>query len=115
MSFQGLPSSLPEENLGNEKQRCQHIVKISGYEIECEIGHGGMATVYRAVQQSLGRQVAIKLLAHELNNDSEFAERFKKEGQILAQLSHPNIITVYDIGISQEDRLFLSVEYLSGR
>ena len=114
MSFQGLPSSLPEENLGNEKQRCQHIVKISGYEIECEIGHGGMATVYRAVQQSLGCQVAIKLLAHELNNDSEFAERFKKEGQILAQLSHPNIITVYDIGISQEDRLFLSVEYLSG-
>lgn len=115
MSFQGSPQApSPETGQANISLRRQRLVQIPGYDIECEIGRGGMATVYRAVQQSLGRRVAIKLLAHELNDDNEFAERFKKEGRILAQLSHPNIITIHDIGVSQEDRLFLSIEYLSG-
>ena len=115
MSFQGSPQEpSPETGQANISLRRQRLVQIPGYDIECEIGRGGMATVYRAVQQSLGRRVAIKLLAHELNDDNEFAERFKKEGRILAQLSHPNIVTIHDIGVSQEDRLFLSIEYLSG-
>ncbi len=115
MSFQGSPQTpSPGAGQANISLRSQRWVQIPGYDIECEIGRGGMATVYRAVQQSLGRRVAIKLLAHELNDDNEFAERFKKEGRILAQLSHPNIITIHDIGVSQEDRLFLSIEYLSG-
>jgi serine/threonine-protein kinase PpkA len=73
-----------------------------------------MATVYRAVQQSLGRRIAIKILALELNDDTEFADRFKKEGRILAHLSHPNIVTIHDVGVSQDSRIFLSIEYLSG-
>lgn len=88
--------------------------KIAGYQIECEIGHGGMATVYRAVQQSLNRPVAIKILASGSGDDPDFAQRFKKEGEILAQLSHPNIMTIYDIGIFENNRIYLSVEYLSG-
>ena len=89
------------------------FVQIPGYEIEREIGRGGMATVYRAMQQSLGRQVAIKVLARRPDDQDEFAQRFKKEGRILAQLLHPNIVTIYDIGVSEDDQLFLSMEYLS--
>jgi serine/threonine-protein kinase PpkA len=66
------------------------------------------------MQQSLGRQVAIKILAYEPDEDSDFAQRFKKEGRILAQLLHPNIVTIHDIGVSEDNQLFLSIEYLSG-
>ena len=115
MSFQGSPQApFPEAGQANIRLRRQRLVQIPGYDIECEIGRGGMATVYRAVQQSLGRRVAIKVLGHDLNDDGEFVERFKKEGRILAQLSHPNIVTIHDIGATQDDRLFLSIEYLSG-
>jgi len=115
LSFQGSPQApSPEAGQANVSLRRQRLIQIPGYDIECEIGRGGMATVYRAVQQSLGRRVAIKVLGHDLNDDGEFVERFKKEGRILAQLSHPNIVTIHDIGIAQDDRLFLSIEYLSG-
>lgn len=114
LSFQGSPPALlPEIGQAKENLRRQEVVHIPGYEIECEIGHGGMATVYRAVQQSLGRRVAIKILAQQLNDDTEFVARFKKEGRILAHLSNPNIVTIHDVGISQDNRIFLSIEYLS--
>jgi len=115
VSFKGSPLvPFPEASQAHESLACQGTVQIPGYDLECEIGRGGMATVYRAVQQSLGRRVAIKILALELNDDHEFVERFKKEGRILAQLSHPHIVTIHDIGVSQDNRLFLSIEYLSG-
>lgn len=115
MSFKGSPlAPFTEASQAHGSLACQGGAQIPGYDIECEIGRGGMATVYRAVQQSLGRRVAIKILSQELNDDHEFVERLKKEGQILAQLSHPNIVTIYDIGVSQDNRLFLSIEYLSG-
>lgn len=115
MSFKGSPlDSLPEASQEHEIPRWQGWVQIAGYQIECEIGRGGMATVYRAVQQSLGRQVAIKILAYGPKDDIEFAQRFKKEGRILARLSHPNIVTIYDVGISENNQLFLSIEYLFG-
>ena len=94
--------------------RQRGFAQIVGYEIEHEIGRGGMSKVYRAMQQSLGRQVAIKILAYEPEEDSDFAQRFKKEGRILAQLLHPNIVTIHDIGVSEDNQLFLSIEYLSG-
>lgn len=115
MSFQGSPPALlPDIGQANENLRRHGLPKIPGYDIECEIGRGGMATVYQAVQQSLGRRVAIKVLAQQLNDDTEFAARFKKEGRILAHLSHPNIVNIHDIGVSQDNQIFLSIEYLSG-
>lgn len=115
MSFQGTPPDpVPEAGQANDSLRRCGLVQIAGYGIDYEIGRGGMATVYRAVQQSLGRQVAIKILMHGPEEDSDFVLRFKKEGRILAQLLHPNIITIYDVGISEDNRLFISVEYLPG-
>ena len=99
---------------GNETLRPWGLTQIAGYQIECEVGRGGMATVYRAVQQSLGRQVALKILARNPAEDADFTQRFKKEGQILARLLHPNIITIHNVGITDDQQLFLAVEYLPG-
>ena len=115
MSFQ--PSPLDPSvlaNQGREGFRRRGLPQIVGYEIDCEIGRGGMATVYRATQQSLQRQVAVKVLVQELDDGSEMAQRFKKEGHILARLLHPNIVTIYDVGITENNQLYLSIEYLSG-
>ena len=116
MSFKGSRPDLSPEvgSSGNKILRLWELTQIAGYQIECEVGRGGMATVYRAVQQSLGRQVALKILAHRPEEDAEFAQRFKKEGRILARLLHPNIITIHDVGISKDQHLFLAVEYLPG-
>lgn len=111
MSYNGSPFGF---GLDNDSPHHWPPVQIAGYQIEQEIGRGGMAVVYRAIQQSLGRQVAIKILLNRFEEDNDFAQRFKREGCILAQLLHPNIIVIYDIGISENGRLFLSMEYLSG-
>lgn len=115
MSFQGAPPDpVPESGQANDSLRRRGFAPIAGYDMEYEIGRGGMATVYRAIQLSLGRQVAIKILTQGPEEDSDFVLRFKKEGRILARLLHPNIITIYDVGISEDNQLFLSVEYLPG-
>lgn len=114
MSFQPPSSSFPQQrNESSEGSRRRAFIEIPGYEIEREIGRGGMATVYLAIQQSLGRQVALKVLALEPDTDDDFSQRFNKEGRILAQLVHPNIVTIYDISIT-DDHYFFSMEYLPG-
>ena len=85
-------------------------MNIPGYQIIREIGHGGMATVYLAVQESLGRQVALKVMAPALAADRNFGERFLREGRTVAQLSHPNILAVYDIGAVGHS-YYLAMEY----
>jgi TolB-like protein/Tfp pilus assembly protein PilF len=72
-----------------------------------------MATVHLAVQESLGREVALKLLAPELANDPSAAERFIREARIAAQLEHRHIVGVHDVG-SHDGRPFLSMEYMAG-
>jgi serine/threonine protein kinase len=62
------------------------------------LGSGGMATIYRATDLQLGRDVALKLLRPEYLQDPEFSSRFRQEAQAAASLSHPNIVTVYDYG-----------------
>jgi serine/threonine-protein kinase PpkA len=84
---------------------------IPGYKIERLIGEGGMASVYLAEQQSLGRQVALKILKRF--DHPEQAQRFLDEGRILASLNHQNIITIHDIGVV-EDQYFIAMEYLQG-
>ena len=70
------------------------------YEILEKIGVGGMATVYRAKCHVLNREVAVKVLKDEFTTDSEFIKRFNSEAQAAASLTHPNIVSVYDVGIS---------------
>lgn len=87
--------------------------KIPGYRIESELGQGGMATVYLAIQESLDRPVALKVMTALLAKDELAQRRFLKEGKIIAQLSHPNIVTVYDIGRAGPVN-FMAMEYLQG-
>lgn len=88
-------------------------IQIPGYSIIRELGRGGMATVYLAVQESFGRQVALKVMAPHLVAESGFAERFNSEAKMVAALSHPHIVTVYDVG-SYNDYHYLAMEYHTG-
>jgi len=72
-----------------------------------------MSTVYRAVQESLQREVALKVLSPELSQDKEYCEQLINEGKTIAKLAHPNIVTIYDLGV-HEGRYYLSMEYVSG-
>ena len=87
--------------------------KIPGYKIEREIGRGGMATVYLALQESLNRHVALKVMNPVLTTDEDFKTRFLNEGHIVGQLSHSNIVTIFDIG-AHDDHYYLSMELLRG-
>ena len=91
----------------------QNYPDIPGYKILSELGRGGIATVYLALQESLDRQVALKVMSPLLAMEPDYAERFIREGRTVAQLSHPNIITVYDIGL-QKHQLFIAMEYIPG-
>jgi serine/threonine protein kinase len=87
--------------------------RIPGYTTEAILGVGGMATVYLAVQESLSRHVALKVMNPLLMVDSDYCRRFLNEGRLIARLSHPNIVTVYDIGASELFH-YLSMTYLPG-
>ena len=76
------------------------------YEILEKIGVGGMATVYRAKCHVLNREVAVKVLKDEFTTDSEFIKRFNSEAQAAASLTHPNIVSVYDVEISDRNVLY---------
>ncbi|MEN8129419.1 MAG: serine/threonine-protein kinase [Pseudomonadota bacterium] len=89
-------------------------MEIPGYKIESLIGQGGMAKVYLAIQESLQRKVALKVMAESLGGDAQFCERFLKEGRIIAQLSsHPDIVTIYDIGYTGSV-YYMAMEYIEG-
>lgn len=83
------------------------------YEILSVIGKGGMATVYKAIQNSLNRPVALKIIHSNLVHDKEFIDRFLREAQVCGQLNHPNIVTVYDFG-SVGSVHYMSMEFLEG-
>jgi serine/threonine-protein kinase PpkA len=89
-------------------------LKISGYRIEKRIGQGGMANVYLAIQESLDRPVALKVLSPDYSDSPEFSKRFLNEGKILASLRHSNIITIHDIGI-EDGMHYISMEYVEGK
>ena len=83
------------------------------YVIERQIGSGGMADVYLATDQSLGRKVAIKILSDRYARDAAFIERFRREAAAAASLRHPNIVTVYDRGEAMGTS-YIAMEYLDG-
>ena len=71
------------------------------------LGHGGMGAVYKARQRGLDRLVALKILPPQVSAEPTFAERFAREARALARLSHPNIVTVFDLGKSGPIYYFL--------
>jgi serine/threonine-protein kinase len=83
------------------------------YEIEELIGHGGMSSVYKARDSLLERHVALKILHEQYSADDDFVERFKREARSVAQLQHPNIVTVIDRG-EEDGRQFIVFEYIDG-
>ncbi len=87
---------------------------LGGYRILRKLGQGGMAVVYKAHEESLNRQVALKVIAQHLSADEQFITRFRREAQAAAQLSHPNIVQIYAIG--EDDGVhYFSMEYVKGQ
>ncbi|MGI6224896.1 MAG: Stk1 family PASTA domain-containing Ser/Thr kinase [Peptococcales bacterium] len=84
------------------------------YEILALIGGGGMSLVYQAKDIYLNRIVAVKVLREQFTSDNEFVRRFRREAQAVASLSHPNIVSIYDVG-QEQDIHYLVMEYIKGK
>lgn len=94
--------------------RAPRLPSLAKYELLGELGHGGMATVYRAHDPRLGRDVAVKLLHAHLRESAEVAARFATEARAVAKLRHPNIVEVFDVSGEDDDEQFLVVELVRG-
>ncbi|MGW0748576.1 serine/threonine-protein kinase [Streptomyces sp. NPDC002587] len=88
--------------------------RIAGYEVESEIGRGGMAVVYRARDLRLDRTVALKLLAPELARNDTFRQRFAHESRVAAAIEHPHIVPVFEAG-ETEGLLYIAMRYVAGQ
>lgn len=102
----GLGAQEPDEDFGPG-------TRIDRYELQELVGRGGMGSVWRANQTSLGRSVAIKLLPRSLARQEEFVVRFEREARTMAALSHPNIVAVHDRGV-HEGRPYIVMELVDG-
>jgi serine/threonine-protein kinase PpkA len=89
------------------------VIEIPGYKVVRTLGRGGMATVYLAIQESFEREVALKVMSPALSEDPKFTARFLHEARIVSRLVHPNIVTVYDVGVHGNQH-YLSMEYVPG-
>ncbi len=87
--------------------------KPSRYRLNGELGRGGMAVVYRAYDEVLGRDVALKFLSDQYAANPDVAEMFQREARSVAQLNHPNVVTIYDFG-TLEGRTFIAMEHVEG-
>ncbi len=86
---------------------------LAGYQIEGYVARGGMAVVYRARDLSLGRRVALKLIAPELATNDKFRQRFIRESELAASIDHPNVLPIYAAGES-EGVLYIAMRYVDG-
>lgn len=84
------------------------------YEVIERVGGGGMALVYKAQDLLLNRNVAIKVLRQQFVHDEEFIRRFRREAQSAASLSHPNVVSIYDVG-QEDDVHYIVMEYVEGK
>ncbi len=89
-------------------------VRVGPYEILAALGAGGMGEVYRARDERLGRDVALKILSGELSQSTDHLRRFEQEARAASALNHPNIITIYDIG-SFDSMAYIAMELIEGR
>lgn len=86
----------------------------SRYELVEKIGNGGMSTVYKATDKVLKRDVAVKILRDEFTTDEEFIKRFEVEAQSAARLTHPNIVSIYDVGV-EGNLYYIVMELIQGK
>jgi eukaryotic-like serine/threonine-protein kinase len=90
------------------------LQSLGRYTIHAELGKGGFATVYRATDTTLERDVALKILKPGWTDDAKAVERFMREAKQASRLKHANIVTIYDVG-QVEGRLFIAMELVRGR
>jgi len=90
------------------------LPQLAKFDVIEEIGHGGMATVYRATDKRLGREVAVKVIHPHLRDSKEVVQRFNTEARAVAKLRHPNIVEVFDVSEPDEREQYLVVELLRG-
>jgi formylglycine-generating enzyme required for sulfatase activity len=95
-----------------DKAKIEPSPQIAGYDITRRLGRGGMADVYLATQVSLGRPVAIKVLSTERTAGEETVTRFEQEARTIARLDHPNIVSIFDVGRTEDGRLYYVMPYL---
>lgn len=87
---------------------------VPGFRITAKVGEGGMGMVYRTRQSSLARDVALKVLRENLSRDSAFVERFRREAIATAQINHPHVVGVVDVGTEAEGREYIVMEFIDG-
>lgn len=116
-------SGFPQNpNLGeSSRELVQSISALVGsmiggkYQIIEYLGHGGMSTVYKARQQPIEKIVAIKLLLAHLSRDQESVQRFFREAKAAGQISHPNVVQVFDFGITADQQPYLVMDFVEGK
>ena len=106
------PSVHPPSDTGTDRETVVGAT-VAGYRIEELIGRGGMGAVYRAQEEALAREVALKVIAPELAQDERFRERFLRESRIAASLDHPNVVPLYRAG-EEAGVLYLAMRYVEG-
>ncbi len=110
-----MSSAVPPKNVWQPPSAEELQALLPEYEVTSLLGRGGMGAVYRGRQLSLDRPVAIKILSADLDeSDMGFAERFKNEARAMAKLSHPGIVAVYDFGQTENELLYIVMEFIEG-
>ena len=109
----GILTSHQVELVKSEVAKAQGPKVVAGFEIRSKLGQGGMGAVYRAIQLSIGREVALKVMAPEVAKNKGFAERFLREAMAMGAINHPNVITCFDAG--QDGKLlYMALELMTG-
>jgi serine/threonine protein kinase len=103
----------PTAELGAHQRDCAGA-SLPGHEVSNLLGRGGMASVYRARQKALDRDLAVKIVIND-SLDPEFAERFAREAKVLAHLEHPNIVPIHEFGRSDAGHVFYTMKLVKGR
>ncbi|HVO11939.1 MAG TPA: protein kinase [Vicinamibacteria bacterium] len=106
---------MPEPTTPDAQQPRQPGGRVGKYEIVRPLGRGAMGQVYLAHDTVLDRDVALKLMAAHIADDAEAKQRFEREARAIARLTHPNVVTVFDLGSDSDGSLYIAMELLKGR
>ena len=109
----GVMTAYNVDLLNKELIKSQGPKTVAGFQIVGKLGQGGMGAVYKATQLSIGREVALKVMAPEVAKNKGFVERFLREGMAMGAINHPNVVTCYDAG--QDGKiLYMALELMTG-